>query len=149
LRQSLFSRLAGDEDLNDAQRLRVDSALRTVVGGRARDHAAASTSEVGRFETETLTTRANLNRLTDLSGRWIERANRHRKRTRIVRDRDGSVGATYGRRQGAAYNGHFGCTCDRPLFVFNPFGDRERVMLRRGNQHSAQVTVHESRVTSL
>ena len=37
LRQSLFSRLAGYEDLNDAQRLRVDPAMRTVVGGRARD----------------------------------------------------------------------------------------------------------------
>src|SRR5262249_58744031 len=49
LRQSLFSRLAGYEDLNDAQRLRVDPA--------------ASTSEIGRFETETLTNRANLNRL--------------------------------------------------------------------------------------
>src|SRR5262245_27767985 len=53
LRQSIFSRLAGYEDLNDADRLRVDPALRTVVGGRARDHAAASTSEIGRFETET------------------------------------------------------------------------------------------------
>src|SRR4029453_8573785 len=31
LRQSLFSRLAGYEDLNDAQRLRVDPAMRTVV----------------------------------------------------------------------------------------------------------------------
>jgi hypothetical protein len=57
LRQALFSRLAGYEDLNDAQRLRVDPALRTVVGGRARDHTAASPSEIGRFETETLTTR--------------------------------------------------------------------------------------------
>src|SRR3954469_1222913 len=51
LRQSLFSRLAGYEDLNDAQRLRVDPAMRTVVGGRARDKTAASTSEIGRFET--------------------------------------------------------------------------------------------------
>src|SRR5262249_11070829 len=51
LRQSLFSRLAGYEDLNDAQRLRVDPALRAVVGGRAKDKTAASTSEIGRFET--------------------------------------------------------------------------------------------------
>src|SRR3954447_19313891 len=79
LRQSLFSRLAGYEDLNDAQRLRVDPAMRTVVGGRAKDHAAASTSEIGRFETETLTTRENLSRLMDLSGQWINRAHRHRK----------------------------------------------------------------------
>ena len=99
LRQSLFSRLAGYEDLNDAQRLRVDPALRTVVGGRAKDHTAASTSEIGRFETDTLTTRANLNRLMDLSGQWIDRAHRHRKLTRIVLDMDSSVSETYGRRQ--------------------------------------------------
>src|SRR3954470_13072712 len=77
LRQSLFSRLAGYEDLNDAQRLRVDPAMRTVVGGRAKDHTAASTSEIGRFETETLTTRANLSWLMDLPGEWISRAHRH------------------------------------------------------------------------
>src|SRR5262245_28133023 len=74
LRQSLFSSLAGYEDLNDAQRLRVDPVMRTVVGGRAEDHAAASTSEIGRFKTDTLTTRANLNRLMDLPGEWITRA---------------------------------------------------------------------------
>src|SRR5262245_18354310 len=138
LRQSLFSRLAGYEDLNDAQRLRVDPALRTAVGGRARDHAAASTSEIGRFETETLTTRANLNRLMDLSGRWIDRAHRHRKLTKLVLDMDSSVSETYGQQQGSALNGHFGCTCYHPLFVFNQFGDLERVMLRRGNHPSAK-----------
>ena len=138
LRQSLFSRLAGYEDLNDAQRLRVDPAMRTVVGGRAKDHAAASTSEIGRFETETLTTRENLNRLMDLSGQWIDRAHQNRKLTRIVLDMDSSVSETYGQQQGSAYNGHFGCTCYHPLFVFNQFGDLERVMLRRGNQHSAK-----------
>src|SRR3954465_5289569 len=37
-----------------------------------------------------------------------------------------------------AHNGHFGCTCYHPLFVFNQFGDLERVMLRRGNKHSAK-----------
>src|SRR3954470_12501874 len=77
LRQSLVSRLAGYEGLNGAQRLRVDPAMRTVVGGRARDKTAASTSEIGRFETETLTTRANLSWLMDLPGEWISRAHRH------------------------------------------------------------------------
>src|SRR5512147_1819774 len=38
LRQSIYSRVAGYEDLNDAARLRFDPAMRTVVGGRARDH---------------------------------------------------------------------------------------------------------------
>ena len=45
LRQSLYSRLAGYEDVNDAERLCLDPAMRIVVGGRAKDQTAASTSE--------------------------------------------------------------------------------------------------------
>src|SRR5262245_53121457 len=138
LLQSTSSPLAGYEDLNDAERLRVDPAMRAVVGGRARDHTAASTSEVARFETETLTARANLNRLMDLPSRWIDHAHRHRRLTRLVLDMDSSVSETHGQQQGSAYNGHFGGTCDHPLFVFNQFGDLERVMLRRGNHPSAK-----------
>jgi hypothetical protein len=138
LRQSIYSPLAGYEDLNDADRLRSDPALRTVVGGRARDQTAASTSEIARFETETLTSKVNLHQLMDLSGRWIDRAHQHRKLTRLVLDMDSSVSETYGQQQGSAYNGHFGCTCYHPLFVFNQFGDLERVLLRRGNHHSAK-----------
>src|SRR5262245_11307014 len=106
LRQSIDSRLAGYEDLDDAERLRVDPAMSAVVGGRARAHPAASTSEVARFEAETLTTRANLNRLMDLSGRWIDHAHRNRKLSKLVLDRDSSVSETYGRQQGSASNGH-------------------------------------------
>jgi hypothetical protein len=138
LRQSIYGRLAGYEDLNDAERLRVDPTMRTVVGGRAKDHTAASTSEIARFETETLSSQTNLKRLMDFSGQWIDHAHRHRKLTRLVLDMDSSVSETYGQQQGSAYNGHFGCTCYHPLFVFNQFGDLERVMLRRGNQHSAK-----------
>jgi hypothetical protein len=138
LRQSIYSRLAGYTDLNDAQRLRFDPAMRNVVGGRARDKTAASTSEVARFETETLSAKNNLSLLRDLSGRWIDHANRQRKLTRLVLDMDSSVSETYGQQQGSAYNGHFARMCYHPLFVFNQFGDLERVMLRRGNKHSAK-----------
>ena len=56
----MYSRLAGYEDTNDAERLAVDPAMRQVIGGRARDRQAASTSQMGRFETQILTTRKNL-----------------------------------------------------------------------------------------
>jgi hypothetical protein len=51
---------------------------------------------------------------------------------------DSSVSETYGQQEGTAYNGHFGCTCYHPLFLFNQFGDLERAMLRRGNHASAK-----------
>src|SRR6516165_7273183 len=114
LRQSIFSRLAGYEDLNDAERLRVDPTMRSVVGGRAKDHTAASTSEIARFETEALSSPTNLKQLMDLSGQWIDRAHQHRKLTKLVLDMDSSVSETYGQQQGSAYNGHFGCTCYHP-----------------------------------
>ena len=54
LRQSIYVRLAGDEDVNDADRLALDPVMRQVVGGRAVNAQAASASQMGRFETETL-----------------------------------------------------------------------------------------------
>ncbi len=36
-------------------------------------------------------------------------------------------------RIGTAYNGHFGCECYHPLFLFNQDGDVERALLRPGN----------------
>jgi DDE family transposase len=131
LRQSIYSRLAGYEDVNDAERLCLDPALRTVVGGRAKDNQAAAASEMARFETETLSTTENLKHLMDVSGQCIDQAHPHRKLAKLVLDMDSSVSETFGRQEGSAYNGHFACTCYHPLFLFNQFGDLERVLLRR------------------
>ena len=137
LRQSVFGRLAGYEDVNDADRLVHDPAMRAVVDRGGLDRAAASTSQMGRFETVWLTSEANLSALTDLSGTWINRVHARRPQTTIVLDMDSSVSETHGTQEGSAYNGHFGCTCYHPLFVFNQFGDLERCALRPGNVHSA------------
>src|SRR5919112_6479397 len=95
LRQSVFGRLAGYEDVNDADRLAHDPALRWIIGGRAVAQTAASTSQMGRFETEVLTQAANLSALTDLSGRWIDRVHARRPVKGIVLDMDSSVSPTH------------------------------------------------------
>ena len=46
LRQSVFGRLAGYEDVNDAERLRHDPAMRWIVGGKAAQGCAASPSQM-------------------------------------------------------------------------------------------------------
>ena len=137
LRQSVFGRLAGYEDVNDAERLAHDPAMRAVVGRDGLDRRAASTSQMGRFETAWLTSEANLAVLADLSGAWIDRVYERKPQTTIVLDMDSSVSETHGAQEGTAYNGHFGCMCYHPLFVFNQFGDLERCSLRPGNVHSA------------
>jgi len=116
LRQSVYSRLAGYEDVNDAERLAVDPAMRHVVGGRAAqaDKEAASPSGVGRFETEMLSQRHNLMALMNLSGRWIDKVHQHQPLRELILDMDSSVSETYGDQEGSAYNGHFGCTTTTP-----------------------------------
>src|SRR5918998_1584100 len=138
LRQAVYGRLAGYEDVNDAERLARDPVMRAIVGREGMDRPAASTSQMGRFETEWLATEANLAALTDLSGAWIDRVHRRRPPDGIILDLDSSESPTHGEQEGSAYNGHFRCTCYHPLFVFNQFGDLERCMLRPGNVHSAE-----------
>ena len=137
LRQSVFGRLAGYEDVNDAERLCHDPAMRWVVGDRAIMGAVASASQMGRFETKWLSRPENLAALADLPGHWIDKVHRQRPPKVIVLDMDSSESPTYGEQEGSAYNGHFGCTCYHPLFVFNQLGDVERCALRPGNVHSA------------
>ncbi len=138
LRQSVFGRLAGYEDVNDAERLSRDPAMRVIVDCKGLDRSAASTSQMGRFETEWLATEENLAVLSDLSGIWIDRVHDRKKPKIIILDMDSSVSPTHGDQEGSAYNGHFGCTCYHPLFCFNQFGDLERSLLRPGNVHSAE-----------
>ena len=94
LRQSVFGRLAGYEDVNDALRLRHDPAMRWIVGGRAASGAAASPSEMGRFETRWLTAQKNLSlpqrfvRPMDRPCAWPPAAARHRARDGFQRQPD-------------------------------------------------------------
>ena len=98
LRQSVYSRLAGHEDINDAERLTVDPAMRHVDGGRAAqaEKEAASTSGVARFETETLSTKSNLTAMMDFP------ASRCKPLKQLILHLDSSISETYGKQQGTA-----------------------------------------------
>jgi hypothetical protein len=89
--QSIYSRLAGYEDVNDAERLCHDPAMRIVAGCRAKNQTAASAEELARYKTETLSRKEYLEHLMDLSGQWIDQAHQHRRLTKLILDMDRSV----------------------------------------------------------
>jgi len=137
LRQSVYSRLAGYEDTNDAERLAQDPAMRVIVGRRGPERQAASTNTMSRFETEVLTQGHNPEGLARMSAKWVDGAMAHTPHRRVILDMDSSESPVHGEQEGAAYNGHFGCVCYHPIFVFNQFRDCEGSKLRPGNVHSA------------
>src|SRR3974377_2370185 len=59
LRQSVYSRLAGYEDLNDAERLTQDPTFRLISSEKNWDQGAALTSRLQSFETEMLAEEQN------------------------------------------------------------------------------------------
>jgi hypothetical protein len=66
-------------DVNDADRLGRDPAMRWIVGGKAVERQAASTSQMGRFETELLATDENLVTLSNLPGVWTDKQHAERR----------------------------------------------------------------------
>ena len=114
-RQSVYRRLAGYVDVNDAERLSRDPEMRAIVDRKGLDRRGASTSQMGRVETEWLATEENLAALDNLSGIWIDRVHDRKKPKIIILDLDSSESPTHGDQEGSAYNGHFGCTCYHPL----------------------------------
>ena len=73
LRQSVYSRLAGYEDLNDAERVSADPTFRLIGSKKLWDRGAALTSRLHSFETELLASEENLLGLMARSGRTPKR----------------------------------------------------------------------------
>lgn len=136
-RQSVYGRLAGYEDVNYADGLALDLVMRQIAGRRAVDAQAASASQMGRFETETLALPENRAALADLNSQWIDRFHDRNGLKYITLDMDSSVSPTHDQQEGTAWNGLIDCTCNHPLFVFNQFGMLERCALRYRNVLSA------------
>ena len=74
LRQSIYSRLAGYEDVNDAERLSQDPAFRLIGSRKIWERGAALTSRLQSFETEVLTQEKNLAGLAALNRELVGKA---------------------------------------------------------------------------
>src|SRR5712671_8153219 len=73
-RQSIYSRLAGYEDTNDAERLAEDPTFRMLASRERREASVALTSTLHWFETEVLTQEQNYQGLARLNTALVLRA---------------------------------------------------------------------------
>ena len=74
LRQSIYSRLAGYEDVNDAERLSQDPTFRLIGSERIWDRGAALPSRLHWFETEVLSQEENLDGLSRINRELLAKA---------------------------------------------------------------------------
>src|SRR5262249_29325467 len=138
LRQSVYSRLAGYEDLNDAERLSQDPTFRLIGSERIWDRGAALTSRLQSFETEMLAEEQNFDGLVRLNRALIGKAEAVDSGWRTILDMDSTEVPVYGEQEQSAYNGYFESTCFHPLLLFNEEGDCLAAKLRPGNVHNAE-----------
>ena len=137
LRQSVYSRLAGYEDVNDAQQLSKDPTFRLIGSEKIWERGAALTSRLQSFETEVLAQEENVAGLEAINRDLIAKAESMDSQQRVVLDLDSTEIPVYGQQEDSAYNGHFESTCYHPLLLFNREGDCLAAKLRPGNVHSA------------
>ena len=138
LRQSVYSRLAGYEDMNDAERLSQDPTFRLIGSEKIWERGAALTSRLQTFETEMLAEEENFAGLARINRDLIARAEAMDAPYRTVLDMDSTEIPVYGEQEQSAYNGHFESTCYHPLLLFSREGDCLAAKLRPGNVHSAE-----------
>jgi hypothetical protein len=137
LRQSIYGRLAGYEDLNDAEHLSRDQTFRLIGSEKIRDHGAALPSRLLWFETQVLTQAETLSGLAAMSREMITRAEWQDQSSQAMLDMDSTEIPVCGEQKHCAYNTHYASTGYHPLLLFNAEGDCVAARLRPGNAHSA------------
>lgn len=113
-RQSVYSRLAGCEDVNDTERLSQDPTFRLIGSKKIWDRGAALTSLLQTFETEVLAEKGNFAGLGRLNRGLIGKAESLGSPYRTVLDMDSTEIPVYGEQEQSAYNWHFDSTCITP-----------------------------------
>jgi hypothetical protein len=111
IRQSVYRRLAGYEDVNDAEHLCHDPTFRLISSEPIWERGTALTSRVHSFETEVLTQEENLAGLAAINRELLARVEALESSRRVVLDLDSTEIPVYGQQEQSAYNGHFEATC--------------------------------------
>jgi hypothetical protein len=114
LRQSVYSRLAGYEDVNDAERLSQDPTFRLIGSEKIWEHGAALPSRLHWFETEMLSQDENLEGLSRINRELLAKAKAMDSPQRVGLDVDSTEIPVYGEQEQSAYNGHFASRRIRP-----------------------------------
>ncbi len=97
---------------------------------------AASQSMFSRLKNEILGNEQGMAALGETLQRSIDPLLRTKSQGRLILDIDSTEDPACGRKEGVAYNGHFGKSCYLPLFCLTSEGDCLGVKLRNGNVHS-------------
>ena len=107
LRQSVYSRLAGYEDLNDAAQLSADPTFRLMGSDKVWEHGVALTTTLHWFEADLLAREENLTGLATLNQELVAQAEGVSSPNRVVLDMNSSENPVYGEQEQGAYNGVF------------------------------------------
>lgn len=117
MRQSVYSRLAGYEDMNDAERVSQDPTFRLIGSEKLWDRSAALTSRLQTFETKMLTEEENFVGLARVNRELIGKAESIRWHYRTVLDMDSTEIPVHGEQEQSSYNKYFESTCYHPLLL--------------------------------
>jgi len=101
-RQSVYSRLAGYEDVNDAERLSQDPTFRLIGSEKIWERGAALTSRLQSFETEMLAAEENFAGLARINRELIGRVEVVDSPQGVVLDMDSTEIPVYGQQEQSA-----------------------------------------------
>lgn len=147
LRLAVYQRTLGFPDLADADHLRLDPVLRSVLAPGGQDRIGeplAAKSTLHRFVTDTLALRANRRALVAgvLETGLRPLLARGPLPRRIYVDLDSTEIEVHGEQEGAKNNGYFCAFCYHPIVLsIGELGTTLGFRLRPGNVHTAQHVV--------
>src|SRR5439155_689027 len=110
-RQSIYNRLAGYEDTNDAERLAEDPTFRMLTSREQRETSIALTSTLHWFQTEVLAEKRNYQKLVRLNTELVQHERVRRSTEHVTIDIDSSESPMHKTQEHSAYNDHFESVC--------------------------------------